>query len=265
LSLLFHRLDGDGEPAVVLLNGGMMSTLHWEPVAVELVGLGHRVVRLDLRGQMMSPGPAAPDLAAHAADVAALLGELGIDQAVVAGTSFGALVALELAASHPHLVSSLVAMNATARLSDEMLAATRQLEAYAREAAAGTGDPGRILDILVPGTYSEAWIEANRETLPLRRAQMTALPSSYYAGMADVLAALARLDLSTVLPRIAMPVHVVAAQFDRTFPLAFSQELATAIPHARLQVIAGAPHGFVIEQPQAAARLIHQAATLAAP
>src|SRR5689334_9975303 len=112
-SPLFHRVDGSGEPTVVLLNGGMMSTFHWEAVAAKLVALGHRVVRLDLRGQLMSPGPAAPDLAAHADDVAALLGELADGPVVVAGTSFGALVGLVLAANHPERVASLVAMNAT--------------------------------------------------------------------------------------------------------------------------------------------------------
>ncbi len=257
MSALFHRVDGSGESAIVLLNGGMMTTAHWEPVAARLVALGHRVVRLDLRGQMMSPGQAAPDLAAHADDVAALLCELGIARAAVAGTSFGALVGLVLAANHPQQVSALVAMNATARLSSEMLDATRELEGFAREAAAGTGDPGRILDVLVPGTYSDAWIEANRDALPPRRAQMKALPAAYYEGMATLLDALARLDLTEVLPRIAVPVHVVAAELDRTFPLPFSQELAAAIPGARLTVIAGAPHGFIIEQPDAAARLIH--------
>ena len=257
---LFHRVDGSGEPPVVLLNGGMMSTIHWAAATAALVALGHRVVRLDLRGQMMSPGAGAPDLAAHADDVAALLGELELGPACVAGTSFGALVGLVLAANHPQRVSSLVAMNATSRLSPEMLAATLDLQTIAQEAAAGTGDPGRILDILVPGTYSDAWLEANRDALPQRRAQMKTLPASYYTGMADILGALARLDLTTVLPRITAPVHVVAAELDRTFPLAYSEELAAAISGARLTVVAGAPHGFAIEQPEAAARLIHDTA-----
>jgi len=259
-STLFHRVDGSSGPAIVLLNGGMMTTAHWEAVTGRLVAFGHRVLRLDLRGQMMSPGPAAPDLAAHADDVAGLLDELGMERVCVAGTSFGALVGLFLAANHPRRVSSLVAMNATSRLSAEMLVATRDLQRIAEEAAAGTGDPGRILDILVPGTYSDAWMEANRDVLPQRRAQMKTLPASYYTGMADVLGALARLDLTAVLPRITAPVHVVAAELDRTFPVAYSQELAAAISGARLSVVAGAPHGFAIEQPEAAARLIHETA-----
>jgi len=257
---LYHRLEGAGEPTIVLLNGGMMTTVHWEPIASLLVERRHRVLRLDLRGQLMSPGAAAQDFVDHADDVAALLDRLDIPPAVVVGTSFGALVGLVLAAEHPERVASLVVMNATARLSPEMLAATRLLRRYAEEAAAGTGDPGRILDVLVPGTYSDAWIAGTRDVIAQRRGQMSALPATYYQGMADLLRVLEGLDLAPVLGRIRVPVHVVAAELDKTFPVECSRELAAHIAGAHLTVVPGAPHGFVIEQPPEAVRLILAAA-----
>lgn len=256
---LYHRLEGTGEPTIVLLNGGMMTVAHWEPVAARLVALGHRVLRLDLPGQLLSPGPAPDTLRGYADAVAGLLAELGLPPVVVAGTSFGTLVGIALAALHPERVAALVAMNATSRLSPSMVEGTRRLRRYAREVRAG-GDAGRILDELVPATYSPRWIAANGALLPQRRAQMAGLPPLYYDGLDALLAALEHMDLTPYLAAIRAPTHVVAAADDATFPVPFSEELAAAIPHARLTVVPNAPHGFVIEQPEAAARIIHAAA-----
>ena len=50
-----YFVQGEGE-TVVLLNGGMMSSFAWEPVAKGLAE-SYRVVRFDFRGQLMTPLP----------------------------------------------------------------------------------------------------------------------------------------------------------------------------------------------------------------
>lgn len=251
---IHYTVDGPQEAqAVVLLNGGMMSGFAWEPIAKDLA-LTFRVVRLDFRGQLMSPkqegtGPELPvDLEGHARDVVSVLDRLSIDRAHVVGTSFGAMVGLALAAEHPERVRSLIAMTATARLSPEMVAGTRALRTLAQETLAG-GDGGKVLDAIVPGTYSPEWIAANAQVLAVRRLQVAALPKAWYSGLDALLAVIEKAEPRRYLARIRCPTAIVAAEKDLTFPLANSEELARGISGAVLKVIPGAPHGVALERP----------------
>ncbi|HEY5949413.1 MAG TPA: alpha/beta fold hydrolase, partial [Kofleriaceae bacterium] len=72
----------------------------------------HDVIRIDLRGRGLSDKPHGPyTMAAHAADVLAVMDAAGIADAIIAGHSFGALLGLWLAAHHPDRVRQLVVMD----------------------------------------------------------------------------------------------------------------------------------------------------------
>lgn len=257
---IYHQVEGPetGEP-VVLLNGGLMSAFAWEPVAGALRDT-YRLVRLDFRGQLMSlaAGAPPPDLSGHAADVVAVLDKLGIERAHVVGTSFGALVGLTLAAEHPERVRSLVAMTATARLSTAGVEGTRRLRLLAREAAAG-GDGGKLLDTIVPTTYSPEWIAANAEVLKTRRAQVAGLPAAWFTGIDGLLASLEIADPSPILAKIKCPTTIVEAERDITFPPPSSAELVAGIAGAKLVKVPGASHGMVLEMPAETAKIIREA------
>jgi pimeloyl-ACP methyl ester carboxylesterase len=63
----------------------------------------------DLRGRGDSVGVAGPSsIGRHAADMVAVLDHLGLDAAHVCGMSMGGFVAVELAATHPDRVTSLI-------------------------------------------------------------------------------------------------------------------------------------------------------------
>lgn len=94
-------------PTVLLVHGVTASHLAWPFVVDRLPGV--RVVVPDLRGRGRSnglPGPAG--MAAHAADLAALLDATGIDRTVVVGHSMGAFASIVFAHRHPGRVSRLV-------------------------------------------------------------------------------------------------------------------------------------------------------------
>jgi pimeloyl-ACP methyl ester carboxylesterase len=245
-SPLAHVLRGTGE-TVVLLNGGLMSLAAWDPVALALETT-HRVLRCDFRGQLLSPGEPPPTLAGHAADVVALLDHLGLSCVHVAGTSLGGLVGLTLAALHPERILSLAVLTATDHVPPEDWAVAGRLREACRAAAAG-GDGGVVLDLLAPHTFSPVWLEAQQQTLAARRAQIAALPAAWFRGLDGLLGALEGLDLRSLLGRVRCPVLVVAAELDRTFPKHRSLALATALPNAKLEVVAGAGHALVIEDP----------------
>lgn len=110
-----HRLAyderGDGERAVVLLPGLLLPRRMQDPLADRLAERGNRVLTLDPLGHGESdrpPGPTHYSMSRFADQVVALLDRLGIEQAVVGGTSLGANVSLETAARAPERVRGLV-------------------------------------------------------------------------------------------------------------------------------------------------------------
>jgi 3-oxoadipate enol-lactonase len=245
--MIAHRVTGNPDgPPLLLLNGGMMSIAAWEPVAAPL-GESWKVIRCDFRGQLLSPGEPEPRLSAHVDDLVALLDALGGKRIHVAGTSFGALVGLLLAALHPERVASVSAITAAERVTDEMWEGSARLRAAALAAADG-GDGGVVFDLLIPATYSPAYLEANAGALAVYRRQIAMLPPVWFRGVAGILSALEGLDLRPLLPRIAVPALVVGAGEDRVFPPEHSWALGTGIPGAKLVMLPGAPHGAVVEE-----------------
>ena len=105
--------EGSG-PAVLLVHGFPDSSHIWRHQVPALVGAGLRVIAPDLRGFGGSDRPAQIEdyrVSRSVADLLAVLDELGVDRARVAGHDFGAVVAWLLAALHPERVERLVAMS----------------------------------------------------------------------------------------------------------------------------------------------------------
>ena len=99
---------GEGEP-VVLVHGAMTRDL-LTPLADELVTThGYQVIHYGRRGHGGGGLPGEPaDIAGQVPDVVAILDALRIDQAHVAGHSFGAYITLDLALRAPDRVRSAV-------------------------------------------------------------------------------------------------------------------------------------------------------------
>jgi 3-oxoadipate enol-lactonase len=245
--VLTFRVEGPpAAPAVVLLNGGMMSISAWSDVAVALAP-SHRVVRCDFRGQLLTPELPPPDLAAHVADVVALLDHLGIDRADLVGTSFGGEVALLLAARHHDRVRSLIAATVVDVPPESMKADGDRLIALCRSAAAnGEGRP--FFDAMGALVYSPEYRERMAAELSARYDALGALPRSWFEGGARLLAAIDAMDLRTELAAIRCPALVVAAELDRLMPAERTAAVAAAIPGARLIVFPGSGHALVVER-----------------
>lgn len=98
---------GEGPDVLIALHGITASAVSLQPVADRLADR-YLVVAPDLRGRGRSAGLPGPyGMAAHAADVVALLDHLEAEQASVLGESMGGYVAVQLTVSHPGRVSRL--------------------------------------------------------------------------------------------------------------------------------------------------------------
>ncbi len=254
-SLVAHRVEGAGDP-VVLLNGGMMSMAAWEPIAGPL-SRGRTVVRLDFRGQLLTRGLSPNGLTGHADDVARLLDHLRIPSAHVVGTSYGAEVGLLLSARHPRRVRSLAAIAAVDAVDDAMRAGVAAMRAACRAAVAG-GPREPVYDLIAEHAFSDAWAREHAAELAARRAAVSMLPVAWFEGLDSLLATLEDLDLTEALPLVSCPVLVVLAGEDRTMPRARTEALARGLRGARLLEVPGAGHAFVAERPLAVVQILTQ-------
>src|SRR3954447_20876313 len=93
---LGYEERGQGEPVVLLHGGYGTSDMFGENL--DLLAEGHRVIAVDLHSHGRSPASRA-DLRfeSMADDIAALIGQLGLQRAAVMGFSLGGAIALRTA------------------------------------------------------------------------------------------------------------------------------------------------------------------------
>jgi pimeloyl-ACP methyl ester carboxylesterase len=100
---LHHEVQGDGPP-LVIIHGGWTDHTVWSTVA-GLLADEFRVVSYDRRGHSRTQRPPGPYRRRdHEDDLTALIEALDCAPAYLAGSSYGGLVALSLAARRPDLV-----------------------------------------------------------------------------------------------------------------------------------------------------------------
>ncbi len=122
---LAHDDEGDGDP-LIMIHAGVCDRRMWEPQWTALTERS-RTIRCDLRGFGETPLP--PERFNPADDVIGLLDALGFERASVVGASFGGRVAMELAATWPSRVQSLVLLSGEW----EEVESDSELESFASE------------------------------------------------------------------------------------------------------------------------------------
>ncbi len=114
---MYYEEAGDTEsPAVVLLHGFTADNRMWLPSA-GMLAEDYRVIAPDMRGHGATTAPEDIDsytIEAYAEDIGALLDHLEVDVCVVAGCSFGGMVALQFATTWPERLAGLVLSDTSA-------------------------------------------------------------------------------------------------------------------------------------------------------
>ncbi|HEY8169133.1 MAG TPA: alpha/beta fold hydrolase [Candidatus Limnocylindrales bacterium] len=203
---------GDGPPLILL--HGLAGSGTWWRRNMAALSAGFRVIAIDLPGFGMSHPDARLVLEEAPAQVAALMAERGIARAHVIGHSMGGLVAGGLAADHPECVDRLVLV----------------------DAGFLSLDPAWWHRVTGP-LRTLPWTSPSLMLVLLRDMARSGVPR-----MAGATAALLRIDWGAKLPSIAAPTLVVWGQHDRICAPRIGEQIAEAIPSARLVVIAGSGH-----------------------
>lgn len=235
--------QGDGEETLILLNGVAMSMAHWQPFINSLKGK-YRIILHDFRGQLLSDKPDDEySLVGHAHDLAYLMDKLKIDKAHLVGTSYGSEVAMEMALYHPGKVQSLTLIDGVSELDPVLKSAVEswQLTALA--------DPVLFYRTIIPWNYSPAFLEKNLDSLREREAKIASLPRAYFEGFNRLCEAFLKIDLTSRLTHISVPVLILVGEKDILKHRGFSNIINREIKGSILEVIENAGHAVVIENP----------------
>jgi len=236
---------GRGQP-LVLLHAFPLSSAMWELQRAALRGTC-RVLTADLRGFGRSPlGGDEPSLDHMADDLAALLDDRGIDQAVVGGVSMGGYVVMALLRRHPARVRA--ALLADTKASADAPAARENRERIATTVLA-EGGPRVLLDDVLPTLVGRTTVDARADVLDRVRKLVAAAPPAAVAWAQRAMAA--RPDSFATLRSTAVPVLVVVGEEDTLSPPSDAEAMVEALPDARLVRVPCAGHLAALEAPEA--------------
>lgn len=255
---------GAGEP-VVLIHGFPASSHLWSAI-VPLVPEGHRVVVPDLLGFGRSDPPRVgkptPPLAitGHADRLVALLDELRVDRACVAGQGIGAAVALAVATRHPLRVTRLCLINAVTQASWP-----RDARMAAAVATLSPVLPRPWLLAMVRRWMLASYADSTRIARSVDHYLRPFTGRDGSATLVQHLRALTARDAAAALPslastRLAIPIAIVWGAGDPVLSLRNAHELRAALPGATLDVIAGG-HYSPDESPEQVAAVLHRLLT----
>jgi pimeloyl-ACP methyl ester carboxylesterase len=233
---------GRGEP-VVLLHGFLFDRSLWREQAAAL-GDRFRFITPDLRGHGESAATAAPaTMEEMAADVAALLDELGVGPAVVGGLSMGGYVSFAFCRRHPERVRALVLADTRAQADNEE--GRRAREELARLALGEGMRP--IADSWTPKMLAPETLTSRPDVVERVRAMILGTKPEGAAAASRGMAL--RRDQTDWLPEIAVPTLILVGSEDAITPPAVSEAMRAKIKDARLEVVRGAGHASNVERP----------------
>jgi 3-oxoadipate enol-lactonase len=246
---LNYEATGEGPP-VVFVHGFTLDMRMWDDQMTPFAA-SHRVVRYDLRGFGASAPPMVGEAYSHADDLHALLGHLGIEQAVIVGLSMGGWVAQELTLKYPASVRALVLVDSVLRGRPWSPQAAATLDAVFGLGAEGRLDEARAVWLNAP-------VFAASRRIPLVTARLEQMVGDY--GCWELLRQDPRLSLHPPainrLHEIAAPTLVIVGEEDIADFHEIADRFAAEIPGVRKVVLTNAGHMANMDAPEAFNRIV---------
>lgn len=275
---LWAEMEGDGEPLLLLAGFGPAgSHVVFHPFFTGMAGT-HQVIYADLHGRGRSDHPAdLTDItfAADVADVAELIGALGLGPVHVYGFSYGGLLGQALALDHPHLLRSLIVANSLhspemwqanhANINAEL--ARQHPEAWEKitalrarglpsthpEMAAQFAAAARLVRFYHPDNAALLATEPGARNLELYPLFAGTDVDFIIGGQVAQIP-----DFRPRLKEITIPVMVLAGRYDRALYPALQRQFTQFAPQIRLRILERSGSFSHVEEPETVFALIRE-------
>lgn len=236
-----YDVAGDGPWLVLNHSMGLDRTMWFQQVSV--LAESHRVLTWDARGHgETSTTPGAYDFDVIARDLLGLLDTLSIERAAIVGLSMGGCTAINVAATHPGLVSALVLCDTTAWYGPDA-------ERTFRKRAEGVINDGieSIRNAQASRWFSDSF---RRENPELVASTMDKLMSTNLQGYIATMEGLGHMDLRAKLGRVTCPTLVLVGRDDESTPPGMAEEIHRGVPDSKLVAIDHGRHLWPLERPE---------------
>jgi 3-oxoadipate enol-lactonase len=240
-----YSIEGKG-PALALVHGVGARGNMWARV-VEIIKPHFTCITYDLRGHGNSPKSEGPiTLDDLVADLEALRENIGIEKLGVFGHSLGGMVAPAYARAFPDRTISIGLLSTAAFRTQDDSARVRGIASNIRAQGAE-----RLVDGFVSRWFTEGFLRDHPEVVEARKKQVLATDPTVFA---DVFQLYAETEMAPWLGEVTAPALVLTGEHDINCSPRLNQQMADALPDAKLVVLNDLKHGLVVEAPERIAR-----------
>jgi 3-oxoadipate enol-lactonase len=233
------RYAGTAGPALVFVHGVGSTAAIWD-AQLEAFSNTHRCFAIELRGNGVpkpEPDPVLITRSGYADDVLAVTAWANVERFTLVGCSLGGVVAFELWGREPERFDAMVIVGSFAKYPDG--------QAYADGVNAALNALGDML-AFGQARAPKLGLPPDRERETIEQMAVKTVPSYLAATQATWTG-----DYTAMLSTIDVPVLVTCGERDAIAPLARSQEIASAIPGALLEMVPNAGHVANADNPTA--------------
>ena len=242
---------GASDLPIVMLHGWGMNLRVFDLLRADLHT--HETWAVDLPGHGCSPW--WPEAVSFEVQQQAVL-EVLPPRCVLVGWSFGAKLALALAATEPQRVAALVLLAASPKFaqSEDWPQGMDRQALRAFDAVLKQDWQRTLQDFIALQLRGSRGAEQSQQVI---EAALAAQGAPRHEALLAGMALLDSVDLRSLVPRIAQPTLLVAGRNDRVTPLAAAQWLEQALPDARLVEVPRAGHAPMVSHHAEVAAAIH--------
>jgi pimeloyl-ACP methyl ester carboxylesterase len=254
----YQEAGDPAAPPMILIHGFATSNLVWSKVLLDLAASRFRVIAPDLLGYGYSDKPRELEytIARQAEMIVEFMKQIGIERAILVGSSYGAAVAVTIALDRPELVEKLVLVGAVNN---------NKPTRYLLMRLFGSPIIGDILSPLLVGSRGLLRLRMKRVydrhswVLDERRVDARHLPLRTRGAHRAIIRTVRRWDAERVSREahlLTQPTLILWGDNDKEVPLADGKRLFDAIRGSRLIVFNNCGHLPHEEYPQSFTKLV---------